>query len=55
MNGTWIHLNLKMNEILKDPTQKINTCSKLTEETLEQGVTCSRLLIKTVEQWSRSA
>ena len=50
MNGTWIHLNLKMNEILKGQTQKINTCSKLTEETLEQGVTCSRLLIKTVEQ-----
>ena len=30
MNGTWIHLNLKTIEILKDQTQKINTCSKST-------------------------
>ena len=26
MSETWIHLNLKMIEILKDQTQKINTC-----------------------------
>ena len=50
MNGTWIHLNLKINEILKDQTQKINTCSHSTVETLEQGVTCSKLTIRTVER-----
>ena len=34
-NGTWIHLNLKKIEILKDQIYKINTCSKSTVETLE--------------------
>ena len=50
MNGTWVHLNLKMNEILKDETQKINTCSNSTVETVEKGVTRSKLTIETVEQ-----
>ena len=50
MNGAWIHLNLKRIEILKDQTQKINICSKSIVETLEQGVTCSKLTIPTVEQ-----
>ena len=50
MNGTWVHLNLKMNEILKDETQKINTCSNSTVETVEKGVSCSKLTIKTVER-----
>ena len=50
MNGTWIYLNLKMVEILKDQTQKINTCSKSAVETLEQGVICLKLTITTVEQ-----
>ena len=52
MNGTWIHLNLKTIEILKDQTQKINTCSKSTVETLEQGVICLKLTLTTVEGWS---
>ena len=50
MNGTWIHLNLKTIEILKDQTQKINTCSKSTVETLEQGVIFSKLTITIVER-----
>ena len=50
MNGIWIHLNLKMIEILKGQTQKINTCSKSTVETLEQGVICSKLTITIVGQ-----
>ena len=50
MNGTWIYLNLKMVEILKDQTQKINTCSKSAVETLEQGVICLKLTITTLEQ-----
>ena len=50
MNGTWIHLNLKTIEILKDQTQKINTCSKSTVETLEQGAICLKLTLTTVEQ-----
>ena len=50
MNGAWIHLNQKMIEILKDQTQKINTCSKTTVETPEQGAICSKLTITTVEQ-----
>ena len=33
----WIHLNLKTIEIL-NPSQKINTCSKLAKEILEEGV-----------------
>ena len=37
MNGTWIHLNLKTIKI--DQTQKINTYSKSTIESLEKGVT----------------
>ena len=45
----WIHLNLKTIEILKDQTQKINTCSKSTVETLEQGAICSKLTLTTVE------
>ena len=49
MNGTWIHLNLKTIEILKDETQKINTCSTSTVETLEQGTICSKLALTTVE------
>ena len=44
-----------MIEILKEQIQKINTCSKLTVETLEQGFICSELTITTVEGWSRSA
>ena len=44
-----------MVEILKDQTQKINTCSNSTVETLEQGVICSKLTITAVEQQSRSA
>ena len=48
MNGAWIHLNQKMVEILKDQTQKINTCSKTTVETPEQGAICSKLTITTV-------
>ena len=48
MNGAWIHLNQKMVEILKDQTQKINTCSKTTVETPEQGVICAKLTITTV-------
>ena len=43
MNGTSIHLNLKMVEILKDLTQKINTCSESSVETLEEGVIFSKL------------
>ena len=39
-----------MIEILKNQTQKINTCSKSTEETLEKGIICSKLTITTVEQ-----
>ena len=39
-----------MNEILKDQTQKINTCSNSTIETQELGVTCSKLIIQTVER-----
>ena len=50
MNGNCIHLNLKMTEILKEQTEKINTCSKSTVETLEQGVICSKLTITTVER-----
>ena len=50
MNGTWIHFNLKMIEILKDLTQKINTCSKSSVETLEEGVIFSKLKITTVER-----
>ena len=50
MNGTWIHLNLKMVEILNDQSQKINTCSKSTVKTLEQGVICSKLTTTTVEE-----
>ena len=49
MNGTWIHLNLKTIEILKDQTQKINTYSKSTIETLEQGAICSKLTLRTAE------
>ena len=45
----WIHLNLKTIEILKDQIQKINTCSKSTVETLEQGGICSKLTLTTVE------
>ena len=41
--------------MLKDKTQKINTCSKSTVETLEQGAICSKLKLATVEGWSRSA
>ena len=44
-----------MIEILKEQIQKINTCSKSTVETLEQGFICSELTITTVERWSRSA
>ena len=50
MNETWIHLNLKMIKLLKDQTQKINTCSKSTVETVEQGFICSKLIITIVEQ-----
>ena len=50
MNGTWTHLNLKVVEMLKGKTQKLNTCSKSTVETLEQGVICSKLTITTEEQ-----
>ena len=49
MNGTWIHFNLKMIEILKDLTQKINTFSKSSVET-EEGVIFSKLKIMTVER-----
>ena len=35
MNRSWIHLIVKVIEILKDQTQKTNTCSKPTVETLE--------------------
>ena len=49
-NGTWIHLNLKKIEILKDQIYKINTCSKSTVETLEEGVICSKLTITTAER-----
>ena len=42
-------------ELLKDQTQKINTCSKSTIQTLEQGAICSKLTLTTVEGWSRSA
>ena len=55
MHETWIHLNLKMIKLLKEQTQKINTCSKSTVETLEQGFICSKLTITTVEKWSSSA
>ena len=37
-------------EISKDQTQKINTCSKSTVETLEQGVIFSKLTITIVER-----
>ena len=50
MHETWIHLNLKMIKLLKEQTQKINTCSKSTVETLEQGFICSKLTITTVEK-----
>ena len=50
MSGTWIHLNLKVIEILKDQNQKINTCSKPTVATLEQGVICSKLTLMIVER-----
>ena len=36
--------------ILKDQTQKINTCSKSTVETLEQGVIFSKLTITIAER-----
>ena len=49
MNEIWNHLNLKTIEILQDQTQKINTCSKTTEETLEQGAICSKFTLTTVE------
>ena len=50
MNRTWIRLNLKTIEISRDQTQKINTCSKSTEETLEQGNISSKLTPATVEE-----
>ena len=55
MNEPWIHLNLKTIEILKDQTQKINTCSKLTVGTLEEVVLCSNLTLMTVERLPCSA
>ena len=55
MNGPWIHLNLKTIEILKDQTQKINTCSKLTVGTLEEVVLCSNLTLMAVERLPCSA
>ena len=48
MNEIWIHLNLKAIELLKDQTQKINTCPKSTVET--QGVICSKLTLTIVER-----
>ena len=50
MNGTWIHLNQKTIETLKDQTQKINVCSKSTAETLKQDVIYSKKTIATVER-----
>ena len=50
MNGTWIHLNLKTIEILKDQTQKINTCSNSIVETLKEREICSKLTITIVER-----
>ena len=50
MNGTWIHLYLTTIEILKDQTQKKNTCSDSTAETLEEYVICSKLTITTIER-----
>ena len=50
MNETWIDLKLKTIEKLKDQTQKRNAWSKPTVETLEEGVICSKLTIKTAER-----
>ena len=50
MNGTWNHGNLKTIKKLKDKTQKRNAWSKSTVETLEEGVICSKLTIKTAER-----
>ena len=50
MNGICVHLILKMIEILKDQTQKINTCSKSTVETLEQGAIYLKLTITIVRR-----
>ena len=36
-------------KIIKDQTQKINTFSKSTVETVEQGAICSKLILMTVE------
>ena len=40
---------LKTIEILKDQTPKIDTCSKSTVETLQQGVMCTKLTIMIVK------
>ena len=55
MNGTWNHGNLETIKKLKDQTQKRNAWSKSTVETLEEGVICSKLTIKTAERQSRYA
>ena len=48
MIGTWIHFNLKRIKMFKDQTQKINTCSKSTVETIKGEKICSKLAIKIV-------
>ena len=48
MNRTWILLNLKTIETLKDQAQKINTCSNSTVETLEEvvNICCKQLPVQ---------